>query len=203
MLQAQRPAPARLPGSRHPRLTCLDSPVATFDLLADLPLEIEGYELQGLEHQTPGFERLEHRDPPLGRRRGRARRGRHLRRARPRRPAGRRRDARPDRLRDAGRVLRVHRRGRHLPGRAAARGLAPLPPLGLRVGGARPGAAPVGHRHRRRARPRAAAGHLRLLDAARRRPRRALLDRDPAAQARPLSHACASSSTRPTTGPTS
>ena len=26
--------------------------------LADLPLEIEGYELQGLEHQTPGFERL-------------------------------------------------------------------------------------------------------------------------------------------------
>jgi hypothetical protein len=32
--------------------------VGTFDLLADLPLEIEGYELQGLEHQTPGFERL-------------------------------------------------------------------------------------------------------------------------------------------------
>jgi L-alanine-DL-glutamate epimerase-like enolase superfamily enzyme len=32
--------------------------VATFDLLADLPLEIDGYELQGLEHQTPGFERL-------------------------------------------------------------------------------------------------------------------------------------------------
>jgi len=30
----------------------------TFDLLADLPLEIEGYELSGLEHQTPGFERL-------------------------------------------------------------------------------------------------------------------------------------------------
>ena len=32
--------------------------MATFELLADLPLEIEGYELQGLEHQTPGFERL-------------------------------------------------------------------------------------------------------------------------------------------------
>ena len=32
--------------------------VATFDLLANLPLEIEGYELQGLEYQTPGFERL-------------------------------------------------------------------------------------------------------------------------------------------------
>ena len=65
--------------------------MATFDPLADLPLEIEGYELQGLEYETPGFERLSTVDPPLGRRRGRARRGRHLRRARPHRPAGRRR----------------------------------------------------------------------------------------------------------------
>ncbi len=32
--------------------------MATFDALADLPLEIEGYELQGLELQIPGFERL-------------------------------------------------------------------------------------------------------------------------------------------------
>lgn len=32
--------------------------MATFDLLADLPLEIEGYELQGQELQIPGFERL-------------------------------------------------------------------------------------------------------------------------------------------------
>ena len=32
--------------------------MATFDRLADLPLEIEGYELQGHELQTPGFERL-------------------------------------------------------------------------------------------------------------------------------------------------
>jgi L-alanine-DL-glutamate epimerase-like enolase superfamily enzyme len=32
--------------------------VATFDLLANLPLEIEGYELQGLELQVSGFERL-------------------------------------------------------------------------------------------------------------------------------------------------
>jgi hypothetical protein len=32
--------------------------VATFDLLADLPLEIDGYELQPLELQIPGFERL-------------------------------------------------------------------------------------------------------------------------------------------------
>jgi hypothetical protein len=32
--------------------------VATFDALANLPLEIEGYELQPLELQAPGFERL-------------------------------------------------------------------------------------------------------------------------------------------------
>jgi hypothetical protein len=32
--------------------------MATFDLLANLPIEIEGYELNGLEYQTPGFERL-------------------------------------------------------------------------------------------------------------------------------------------------
>ena len=32
--------------------------MATFDALANLPLEIEGYELQPLEFQSPGFERL-------------------------------------------------------------------------------------------------------------------------------------------------
>ena len=32
--------------------------MATFDRLADLPLAIEGYELEGLEHTTPNFERL-------------------------------------------------------------------------------------------------------------------------------------------------
>jgi hypothetical protein len=32
--------------------------MATFDALADLPLEIESYELQGLELSLPGFERL-------------------------------------------------------------------------------------------------------------------------------------------------
>ncbi len=32
--------------------------MATFDSFAELPLEIEGYELQGLEHTIPGFERL-------------------------------------------------------------------------------------------------------------------------------------------------
>ena len=32
--------------------------MATFDAIADLPLEIEGYELQGDSYETPGFERL-------------------------------------------------------------------------------------------------------------------------------------------------
>ena len=32
--------------------------MATFDALADLPLEIDGYELKGLEIQAPGFDRL-------------------------------------------------------------------------------------------------------------------------------------------------
>jgi L-alanine-DL-glutamate epimerase-like enolase superfamily enzyme len=30
----------------------------TFDRFADLPIEVEGYELEGLEYQIPGFERL-------------------------------------------------------------------------------------------------------------------------------------------------
>ena len=145
--------------------------MATFDLLANLPLEIEGYELQGLEYQTPGFERLSTVIHLWGG--GEDGLGEdvtydaldHV----ALQDAGA--DARPDRLRHAGRVLRVHRRRRHLPGRAAARRLAPLPPLGLRVGGARPGAAPGGHGDRQGAAPRARAGQLRLLDAARRRPR--------------------------------
>jgi L-alanine-DL-glutamate epimerase-like enolase superfamily enzyme len=32
--------------------------VGTFDLLADLPIEVEGYELEGLRFEAPGFERL-------------------------------------------------------------------------------------------------------------------------------------------------
>jgi L-alanine-DL-glutamate epimerase-like enolase superfamily enzyme len=32
--------------------------MATFDLLSDLPLTVDGYELEGLTHQAPGFERL-------------------------------------------------------------------------------------------------------------------------------------------------
>ncbi len=50
----------------------------------------------------------------------------------------------------------------------AARGLAALPDLGVRVGRARPRAAPGGHLAARRARARAAAGALRRVAAARR-----------------------------------
>jgi L-alanine-DL-glutamate epimerase-like enolase superfamily enzyme len=32
--------------------------VATYDHLAELPIEVTGYELEGLRHQAPGFERL-------------------------------------------------------------------------------------------------------------------------------------------------
>src|SRR3954471_24848705 len=32
--------------------------MATFDHFADLPIEVEGYELEGLELQVPGFDRL-------------------------------------------------------------------------------------------------------------------------------------------------
>ena len=32
--------------------------MATFDRLADLPLTIEGYELEGREYTIPGFDRL-------------------------------------------------------------------------------------------------------------------------------------------------
>ena len=44
--------------TRHSRPPPTLPPVPTFDALADLPLEIEGYELQPLELQLPSFERL-------------------------------------------------------------------------------------------------------------------------------------------------
>jgi L-alanine-DL-glutamate epimerase-like enolase superfamily enzyme len=44
--------------TRHSRPPPTLLPVPTFDALADLPLEIEGYELQPLELQLPSFERL-------------------------------------------------------------------------------------------------------------------------------------------------
>ena len=66
--------------------------MSTFDLLADLPLEVEGYALEGLRAQvSSGFERLTtvvhlHGGGARGRRRGR-----RLRRRGPRRPPGGRR----------------------------------------------------------------------------------------------------------------
>ena len=160
--------------------------MATFDALADLPLEVDGYELEGLEFKTGEFERLTTVIHLQGARRGGPRRGRRLRTARTHRPPRRRSQPRPHRPRHPRRVLRVHGRRRHLPAGARARGLAPLPPLRVRGGRARPRPAPGRDRHRRGARPRAAAGQVRLLDAALAGRRAALDDRDPAAQARPL-----------------
>ena len=161
-------------------------PVPTFDALADLPLEIEGYELQPLELHLPGFERLctvihlwGAGEDGLGE------------------------DVTYDAvdhiaLQDAGPTLDltgyatlgefceligdldtfpaepqrdVSRLYRRWAFESAALDLA------LRQAGK--GLAEV-------ARPRAAAGQLRRLDAARGGRGRALLDRDPAAQARPL-----------------
>ena len=160
--------------------------MATFDRLADLPLEIEGYELQGQEFTTGSFERLSTTihiwgggEDGLGE------------------------DVTYDAvdhiaLRDAGAALDltghatlgefcefmggvdtfpaepqrdVSRRYRRWAFESAALDLA------LRQSG-------IGHR--RGARPRAAPGHLRLLDGALAGRGKALDDRDPAAQARPL-----------------
>ncbi len=177
--------------------------MATFDRLTDLPLEIEGYELQGLEYVIPGFERLStviHMwgggEDGLGE------------------------DVTYDAvdhvaLQDAGARLdltgyatlgefcdymgtedtfpaepqrEVSRRYRRWAFESAALDLA------LRQSGSRP---------RRGARPRAATGQLRLLDAAlaaaRGSPRRSR----PCAASSTPTRGCASSSTRPTTGPTS
>ena len=65
--------------------------MSTWELLAELPVEIEDYALEAAAGER--LQRLraqEHRDPPARRGRGGRRRGRHLRRRRPRDPAGRR-----------------------------------------------------------------------------------------------------------------
>ena len=172
--------------------------MACFDAIADLPLEIEACEFEGLEFVLGEFERL----TTVIKLRGGGHEGigedvtydavDHVaQQSRRRRPRGS-----PARY-TFDELLRAARRDRPLPGRSArARGLPRLPALGLRVGGARPGAAPGGHEPGRGARPRAAAAQLRQLDAAGRlRRRRALLDRagaratgrlpDAALQARP------------------
>ena len=81
------------------------------------------------------------------------------------RDAGPVHDLRP---RDARRAVRAPRRARPVRGRpAGVRALAPLPPLGVRVGGARPRAAPERRPAARGARTRPAAGHVRVLHPAR------------------------------------
>ena len=89
-------------------------------------------------------------------------------------------------------VLRAPRDARPLPRDAPARGVAAVPRLGLRVGGAGPRAAPGRPAAARGARPRAAAADLRRLAA----PRRAA---DAGARSRgawSATRRCASSSTR-------
>ena len=140
--------------------------MATFDRLANLPLTIEGYELEGKEFTTTGFERLS----TVIQIKGEGEEG-----------VGE--DVTYDpvdhvALQDAGTPLDLTGHATlgefcafmagvdTFPDDAPAGRLPPLPALGLRVGGARPGAAPGWDRDRRGARPRGAAGDLRQLDAA-------------------------------------
>ena len=127
--------------------------------VAQLPIEVESHALEGLSSPSRRSScALTTRDPPARRGPRGRRRGRDLRRARPRRAAGRRRCAAARGLVHAGVVLAGAReRDRALAGPAGARRLAPLPALGVRVGGARPRAAPGRPLARRRAGPRASA----------------------------------------------
>ena len=144
--------------------------MASYDAVKDLPLTVESCSFEGLEVSLGEFERLTTVVKLQGGRRGGHRRRRRLRRGRPHRPAEPRAAGRARPLGHLRRVLAEARRDRSLPGgRAGARRrLARLPPLGVRVGGARPGAAPGGDQPRRGARPRAAPAELRQLAAARR-----------------------------------
>ena len=117
--------------------------MSTFDLLADLPLEVDGYELEGLKAEvSSGFERLS----TVVHLHGAGAEGvgedvvydaeDHVA------TAGGRAGAEAGRPLHAGRVLRADRRARPVPGRAAARrGLAPVPALDVSQRRARPGAA--------------------------------------------------------------
>ena len=85
------------------------------------------------------------------------------------------------------------------PSRAGTRGVAALPPLGVRERGARPRAQAGGPLAGRCARARAAAGHVRDVDASSARRRRSSRFESGSSGIR----RCASSSTRPATGATS
>ena len=134
--------------------------------LADLPLHIEGYALEGLTRDvSSAFTRVS----TVIRMHGAGEEGvgedvtydapdhEVLQAAGPVLPARRRLDA--------GLVLRPRRGARPVARAAPARGLAPVPRVGVRVDGARPRAAPGGHVAARRGGPRVAPGALRRLAA--------------------------------------
>ena len=144
--------------------------MASFDAIADLPLEIEACEFEGLEITLGGVRTADHdrQAAAAAARRGSARTSSTT----PSTTSPSRATARP-------RGSPAPRTFAEFSDRSTAIDLFPagppereslgrLPPLGLRVGGARPGAAPGRDQPRRGARPRAAAGELRQLDAARR-----------------------------------
>ena len=179
--------------------------MASFDAIADLPLEIEACEFEGLGVTARRVRTADDDRQAARRRRGGDRRGRRLRRRRPHRPAGPRTARGPRRLRHLRRVLRAPRRDRPLPGRAAgARGVSrdyrrwafesAALDLALRQAGTNLAAA-LG----REPRPVNFVNSMRLAG----RRRRTLLDRAAAAPASPSTRPCASSSTPPTTGTTS
>ena len=131
--------------------------MSLYDRVADLPLKIEGYALERLARTvSSGFERVSTIDRAARARRERRGRGRDLRGRGARRPAGRRAGA-----------ASWPASGRSTPSPSTSAtldtfpGFTPeqpvyrgLPPLGLRVGRARPRAAPGRHVAARAARPR-------------------------------------------------
>ena len=91
--------------------------MASYDAIADLPLEVEECAFEGLEHQPRRVRTADHGDQAARRRRGGGRRRRRLRRRRPHRPAEPRAARGARLLRHLRRVLQAARRDRPLPGR--------------------------------------------------------------------------------------
>ena len=161
-------APRRARGAARGAMHDRRRPSEHLRPIADLPLEVEGYALDGARARR--LERLHapvHRDPPARRRRGGPRRGRHLRRARPRvLQDGRRRRCRWPASWTLGSFCDHLETLDLLAGAAARDASRPYRHLGLRVGRARPRPAPGRHAAARGAGARAAPGHLRRLAAA-------------------------------------
>ena len=110
--------------------------------LRDLPIDVESFEFEANDVEySAEFTRGSTIIHLKGGGHEGVGRGRRLRGPRPHREPRPGPAVRPDRAEDPGRALRAARRARPVRGRAArARRLPPLPPLGVRVGGARPGA---------------------------------------------------------------